>query len=910
MKYKLSFLLLFLKTICFSQVVSHSVIYGSGQSFGLGQYKLDGIVGESIIGKDSNNILLINGFQQGDLFTLPSIKSSNIQFSQVTDRQIKVSWNKGNGRKRILLARPSNSAFTLKPKHNLSYNASAQFGSGQPMGDGSFVVLNDTSSNCIVTNLMANTNYYFTIIEYNYNGVLNWYDTVQTQIASQRTCPASIVVKNSNRICRYDSLAISALNGSFLYTLLKDSNVFATSSTNSFFLKASGIYRIRITDPINACSATSPADTFLFKTINAGRDTSLTCGDSIMLLPTIITGNYIWSPSQGLSNTNVSNPFVRTSSPKSYILRVTDAEACTILDTIQVSVFSQPLVSKQSFTMTCGDSSDVYTSAVLRGNYQWSPNIGLAKSNMRLSKIAPAQSLQYNVVVTDDIGCVRTDSVSVNVIPLTFRIASITPITCGDSLSLQSTIHANSSVNWLPNLALSSSIGFVTKAAPNKTTKYKATLTHLVGCMQSDSVMVNVLPFALSIQKAPSTLYCGDSMTLLATPHLNHHYVWAPDSLITSSISSTTKVAPIASRYYKLAVSNDVGCVQQDSVWVQVNPFSHSSTGDVSITCNDSVLLGSSAVSNAVYTWTPAIGLESPNQRFTWAYPNTTSSYIIHVTMPNGCSQELPLRVEVKKREFSTIKDTSICRGQSVELTSIAFQNDTYTWSPSKNLDNASIASPIATPDNSTEYIVKTLSLRGCENSDTVAVTVLDQAKSSFEFSLDSCYLGDSIQFLNQSTFANKYKWDFGDGAQLSNVSDPFHYYHHTGAVKVALYALNTFTGCNDTMSKGLNIVLKPKSLYDLVAYPNPASSFYYVNVISSKEQNIKLHLVDELGKFQKDYAYEIPKGLSTLSLPIENMKNGLYYIQVEANGEIVPYTGSTDLQIPTAEKMRVLVIR
>jgi PKD repeat protein len=910
MKLNLIILFLFVNTVCFSQVISHSIIYGSGQSFGLGNYRLGGTIGQPVISKDSNFVTLQNGFLQGDLLTMPTIKATNMLFSQVTDKQIRVTWNKGNGRKRILLARPTNAAFTLKPKHNFAYNANSQFGNGQTMGDGSYVVLNDTSNSCLVTNLSPSTNYYFTIVEYNYNGVLNWYDTLQTPIASQRTCPASIIVKYSNRICRYDSLHISGLSGIYSYTLLKDSIVMSSSNNNSFFLKENGIYRLRINDPINSCIATSPADTFIFKTINAGGDTSVNCGDSVMLMPSIISGAYQWSPSIGLSSSNASNPFVRTSNSTSYLLRVTDLESCTILDTINVTIYNKPLVSKQTFTMTCGDSSDVYTSLIYRGNYQWTPNIGIANSNSRLSKIAPFESRKYSVVVTDDIGCIRRDSVNVNVIPLTFKISSNSPITCGDSVTLQSTLHGNSIVNWLPNKALSSNVGFAIKCAPIKTTQYKATLTHLVGCVQSDSSIVNVLPFALSIQKTPANIICGDSMTLLATQYQNYQYAWMPDSFITSKISPATKVAPITSRFYNLEVSNPIGCIQNDSVWVQVNPFFHSSTGDASITCNDSIFIGSSLVTNAVYNWTPTSGLESPNQRNTWAYPSISTTYATQVTMPNGCAQVLPIKINVKQREFSTINDTSICRGQSIKLTTTTYINDIYTWIPAKYLDNATIVSPLATPDLSTEYIVKVLSFRGCENADTVKIAILNQAHSSFQFSLDSCYLGDSIQFLNQSTNANKYKWDFGDGTIDSNVLDPYHFYNNKGSVNVKLYALNTFTGCNDTLIKGLNIVSKPKSLYELVAYPNPASSYFYLNIISNKNQTIQIHLFDELGRVQKEFEYVLSIGFSTLSFPIDNIKNGLYYLQIVANGVVVPPNGNSEIQIPTTEKMRIVVLK
>ncbi|MBN9380250.1 MAG: gliding motility-associated C-terminal domain-containing protein [Chitinophagaceae bacterium] len=66
--------------------------------------------------------------------------------------------------------------------------------------------------------------------------------------------------------------------------------------------------------------------------------------------------------------------------------------------------------------------------------------------------------------------------------------------------------------------------------------------------------------------------------------------------------------------------------------------------------------------------------------------------------------------------------DTAICPGNPVPLWAMGAVS--YSWTPATTLSSATSATPVATPDLSTEYIVTGKSLQGCTATDTVDVEI------------------------------------------------------------------------------------------------------------------------------------------------------------------------------------------
>ncbi|MBK7963991.1 MAG: PKD domain-containing protein [Bacteroidetes bacterium] len=60
------------------------------------------------------------------------------------------------------------------------------------------------------------------------------------------------------------------------------------------------------------------------------------------------------------------------------------------------------------------------------------------------------------------------------------------------------------------------------------------------------------------------------------------------------------------------------------------------------------------------------------------------------------------------------------------------------------------------------------------------------------------------INFINQSTFASSYLWNFGDGT-ITSITAPFHEYTTPGSFAVTLIAGNNYN-CNDTAIRTIKI--------------------------------------------------------------------------------------------------------
>lgn len=91
-------------------------------------------------------------------------------------------------------------------------------------------------------------------------------------------------------------------------------------------------------------------------TVNAGSDTMICAGDTAQLSATVLSGTppytYNWSPSTGLSDTTIANPFAFPSSNITYMLMVTDQMNDTASDNISVTV-NNTVVSLTPFTNVC-----------------------------------------------------------------------------------------------------------------------------------------------------------------------------------------------------------------------------------------------------------------------------------------------------------------------------------------------------------------------------------------------------------------------------------------------------------------------------------------------------------------------------------------------------------------------------
>jgi gliding motility-associated-like protein len=93
--------------------------------------------------------------------------------------------------------------------------------------------------------------------------------------------------------------------------------------------------------------------------VSAGPDISIINGDVVQLQAQSVAGTYLWSPSTGLSATNVLNPMANPTTTTTYTLQLTTPQGCISTDDVTVTVLEciQPM---QAFSPNGDGINDVW----------------------------------------------------------------------------------------------------------------------------------------------------------------------------------------------------------------------------------------------------------------------------------------------------------------------------------------------------------------------------------------------------------------------------------------------------------------------------------------------------------------------------------------------------------------------
>lgn len=133
-------------------------------------------------------------------------------------------------------------------------------------------------------------------------------------------------------------------------------------------------------------------------------DVAICAGQSTQLNATT-TGavTYTWTPSAGLSATNIANPVATPTSTTTYIVTATNANGCADQDTITVTVNPLPSVSisASGATTFCQGDSVTLTAVAIFKNRLWSTSDTSASIKVKVGGT-------YTLTVTDTNGCSNT----------------------------------------------------------------------------------------------------------------------------------------------------------------------------------------------------------------------------------------------------------------------------------------------------------------------------------------------------------------------------------------------------------------------------------------------------------------------------------------------------------------------
>lgn len=170
--------------------------------------------------------------------TVPTIAASNPVVENVDGNKLTLKWSSGNGNRRIVVMRAGN-AIDFVPVAGTAYAQSASFGSGVDLGNGQYVVYNNTGNSVDITNLQPATTYHFTVFEFNGTGSLIRYLTSEVLAGTVSTAtPPATPVSNVQAVAGVSSVALTwnaGIGSGRLVVMKEGSPVASTPATLSAY---------------------------------------------------------------------------------------------------------------------------------------------------------------------------------------------------------------------------------------------------------------------------------------------------------------------------------------------------------------------------------------------------------------------------------------------------------------------------------------------------------------------------------------------------------------------------------------------------------------------------------------------------------------------------------------------------
>lgn len=193
--------------------------------------------------------------------------------------------------------------------------------------------------------------------------------------------------------------------------------------------------------------------------------------------------------------------------------------------------------------------------------------------------------------------------------------------------------------------------------------------------------------------------------------------------------------------------------------------------------------------------------------------PGSTTTYTVTGASSSGCTDTDEVVVTVNPLpSVSGGADKTICEGNSLVLSGSGATS--YTWTNGVQ-NNVGFTPSLGT----NTYVVTGTSAAGCENTDTVVITVVLAPTAVLGSNSPLSGLpGLEVEFTNSSTNANTYDFQFGNGTSYSTTNvaaTPNAVYQNPGNYTVVLTAGNGI--CEDTAHLTVVVVYNPL----IVTVPN-----------------------------------------------------------------------------------------
>ena len=503
-----------------------------------------------------------------------------------------------------------------------------------------------------------------------------------------------------------------------------------------------------------------------------------------------------------------ASPVASPSQTTTYVVTSNINSACQNSDTVTITVAPDYQVIATPDTIMCNvDTIQLNASATIPGTftYQWNNSASLSNDAIANPVAVPPGSTVYSVTMTSSDGCQKNSTANIIItppFPLLNPVAIDTAL-CGNGDSTQLNVeflHSNTNAcgpSYSQCLSTTTATDIGTGTTSNGTTTYPApfgnfreTAKHQflyraseLTAMGLSAGMITEIGFDVasingttnyndftvkmectSLTSLPATFQAvnttvfpaanitialGWNMLVFSTP-----YIWDgtssllvevcfdnSSSVTTSNSATRFSATPFTSSlYYANNFNNACSAPGAPSPLFQ-RPNTRFSFCDGADTAA------------YTYNWSPNVNISDTSIINPFVWPDATQNYQVIVNDTFGvCSDTADITIYVGELEIGN--DTLICEGDSVQFNPNVVAicpngTDTYSWSPTTGLSNPNIANPVATVNQTTNYVLTYTNSCGCTLMDTVTVFVNNMLNPNRVLTHPTCGLADGEILIN-----------------------------------------------------------------------------------------------------------------------------------------------------------------
>lgn len=337
------------------------------------------------------------------------------------------------------------------------------------------------------------------------------------------------------------------------------------------------------------------------------------------------------------------------------------------------------------------------------------------------------------------------------------------------------------------------------------------------------------------------------------------------------------------------ATDGEIGVVEEINNNIFANQIFLNPEANFSFTKNMLDVVFSNLSQNAITTiWNFGDGNSSSDLNPMHSYAQS-GTYNVQLIISNDCGVDTfnqSIFVEIVDASF-LVDEAGGCVSHTVNFQNTSLGTvDNFLWTfEGGNPATSTEENPQVVYNTQGLFDVQ-LEISGSQGSNNIIendiIEILTVPVASFDFFSPSQGI---INFNNNSTNANSYEWDFGDGSPLSTEELPFHNYDMVGNFVVTLTAFNDY--CSNTFSDTISILtgINDLELLGVNIFPNPSSDFITIELQSSELAEMEVYSIDGKkikplsGTFYESRLLDIrslSQGVFIISI-LQNKKRGLF---------------------------------